>query len=125
MKCMAQVQVERFVVIAAAIMVLAGCAIPYPIVTPEARKVQVFKQTSTVTNKCKLIGPITVESKAQPYKIGGDFHEWAVEQATISARERALTMGGDAIIVSTIESGPYSMASYDVIIQAQALRCQQ
>lgn len=107
--------------------VLAGCASPYPIASPEARKVQVFRQSSTLTNQCKLIGPITIESRINPYAVGlmGDPHDRAVEQGTIQAREQALKMGGDAIVLTTVEAVSFTISSYEVIVQAQALLCQK
>ncbi len=102
---------------------LFGCASPYPTATPEAMKVQVFRQASTLTNQCRLIGPVSLNSKIDPYKSGllGDSYERAVEQGVIQARERAFQMGGDAIVVTTVDA----VSFYEVVIQGQALRCQQ
>lgn len=98
--------VRVFAVVAVA--VLTGCVT----VSPEAEKVQVHSQVSTLLDSCKKLGPVTGSgSRAIAYR-------HAVETAKVKLREAAYHAGGDTVAIVNQDTH-----LGEVRLQGVALKC--
>ena len=91
---------------------LFGCAAE-PIVSQKALKVQLQRQNSGLLNQCKLLAPLTTTASGWRFA-----PSYAVENASIKAREQTADLGGDTVVILNMDS------EADILtVQASALRC--
>ena len=103
--------------ILAALLVVGatGCSTPIQ-VTDAAKKIQVMRQSNSMIGSCSRLGPIGVTvDEVQPAQAVYDAAVW-------EAREKAATMGADAIVILNSDHSISGLAN-KITVQATALKC--
>lgn len=91
-----------------AVGLLAGCVT----MTPEAERVQVHAQTSSLVADCERLGPVSAEASR------GWGYKHAVDTAKIKIREETAKLGGDTVVLLNLDE--YATR---VQLQGVAMRC--
>ena len=94
---------------------VAGCATPYRM-SERAAAIQVHQRASSLTDKCKDLGPVT----ATETDVAGGW-EQARRRAQGAAREKVAALGGDTLLVLNYDD--VTAGGMVQTIQGIALRC--
>ena len=104
---------------------LISCA-EIPQTSPEAAKVQVHTQMSTLLKDCKNLGAVTAKSTSQ-YGLDTTGTQLAQTQAKNGAREQVVSLGGDTLVVLNYDMQVFNnigIATYQIqTLQGTAMKC--
>ncbi len=86
---------------------VAGCAS----VPSQVAKVQIHRQTSTLLDECKKVGPVMTDTRGGPFNF--------MDVAETAAREETLRLGGDSVALLNVERHVLGR----IVLQGVAYKC--